>query len=105
MPEFEDGYYLASYKCVCRVNYEFPFIDTGTSYFEGATIEREFEKKMKGQSNIYDRMKCRPVLKNNRRDNSDERLYVSYAFKLHNINILKLFSIIFIIIILLDHHK
>ena len=65
MPDFESGYYLASYKCVCKANFEFPFIDYGSSYFEGATVEKEYEKKLRGLPNIYDRLKCRPVtLKN-----------------------------------------
>jgi hypothetical protein len=65
VPDFESGYYLASYKCVCKANYEFPFIDYGTSYFEGGTVEKEYDKKVRGLSNIYDRLKCRQVtLKN-----------------------------------------
>ena len=55
MPEFENGYYLASYKCVCKANYEFPFVDYGTSYFEGALVEKEYDKKVKGKPNIYER--------------------------------------------------
>jgi hypothetical protein len=61
IPDFENGYYLASYKCVCKANYEFPFIDYGSSYFEGGTVEKEYDKKVKGKSNIYDRLKCRPI--------------------------------------------
>ena len=63
MPDYESGYYLASYRCSCKANYEFPFLDYGSSYFEGATVEKEYEKKIKGQPNIYDRLKCRPVLR------------------------------------------
>lgn len=62
MPEFENGYYLSSYKCICRVNHEFPFMDYGSSYFEGATVEKEYEKMIKGMPNIYDRLKCRPIM-------------------------------------------
>ena len=65
VPEFENGYYLASYKCICKANYEFPFIDYGSSFFEGGTVEREYDKKMKGQPNIYDRLKCRPIMPKN----------------------------------------
>lgn len=61
VPDFENGYYLASYKCVCKANYEFPFLDYGSSYFEGATVEKEYDKKIKGQPNIFDRLKCRPI--------------------------------------------
>lgn len=61
MPDFESGYHLASYKCVCKANYEFPFIDYGSSYFEGGTVEKEYDKKVRGLPNIYDRLKCRPV--------------------------------------------
>ena len=50
-------------------------METGSSYFEGATVEREFEKKFKGQTNIYDRLKCRPVLRTKRENN--ERFYNS----------------------------
>jgi hypothetical protein len=52
---------LASYKCICKPNYEFPFIDYGSSYFEGGTVEKEYDKKARGQPNIYDRLKCRPI--------------------------------------------
>jgi hypothetical protein len=61
VPEYENGYYLASYRCICKENHEFPFIDYGSSYFEGATVEKEYDKKVKGQPNIYDRLKCRPI--------------------------------------------
>jgi hypothetical protein len=61
VPEFETGYYLASYKCICKPNYEFPFLDYGSSYFEGGTVEKEYDKKARGQPNIYDRLKCRPI--------------------------------------------
>jgi len=44
-------------------------METGSSYFEGATVEREFEKKFRGQTNIYDRLKCRPVLRTKRENN------------------------------------
>jgi len=66
VPEYENGFYLASYRCVCKVNYEYPYIDTGANYFEGSIVEKEFEKKIQGQANIYDRLKCRPVLDYNR---------------------------------------
>ncbi|RNA19961.1 G-coupled receptor -like protein, partial [Brachionus plicatilis] len=62
VPELESGFYLSSYKCICKANYEFPFIDYGSSYFEGATMEREFDKKMKGMPNIFERLKCRPKM-------------------------------------------
>jgi hypothetical protein len=63
VPEYENGFYLASYKCVCRKNYELPFADMGTNYFEGATVEKEYEKKIKGETNIFDRLKCRRIVK------------------------------------------
>ncbi len=66
MPDYENGYYLASYKCVCKPNYEFPFMDYGSSYFEGATMEKEYEKLIKGLPNVYDRLKCRPVMTQNK---------------------------------------
>lgn len=62
VPEFETGYYLASYKCVCKANYEFPFMDYGSGYFEGGTVEKEYEKKVKGLPNIFERLKCRPLM-------------------------------------------
>jgi hypothetical protein len=65
VPEFETGYYLASYKCVCRANFEFPFMDYGSGYFEGGTVEKEYEKKVKGLPNIYERLKCRPLTAKN----------------------------------------
>jgi hypothetical protein len=61
VPDFETGYYLASYKCICKANHEFPFADYGSGYYEGATVEKEYEKKIRGQPNVYDKLKCRPV--------------------------------------------
>ena len=56
-------------------------METGSSYFEGATVEREFEKKFKGQTNIYERLKCRPVLRTRRESDENSRLYNS-SFKI-----------------------
>ncbi|CAF0706838.1 unnamed protein product [Brachionus calyciflorus] len=64
VPEFENGFYLSSYKCMCKANYEFPFLDYGSSYFEGATVEREYDKKMKGMPNIYDRLRSPQICLN-----------------------------------------
>ncbi len=36
-------------------------MDYGTSYFEGALVEKEYDKKVKGKPNIYDRLKCRTI--------------------------------------------
>ena len=36
-------------------------MDYGTSYFEGALVEKEYDKKLKGKPNIYDRLKCRTI--------------------------------------------
>lgn len=37
-------------------------MDYGSGYFEGATVEKEYEKKVKGMPNIFDRLKCRPIV-------------------------------------------
>lgn len=89
VPEFETGFYLASYKCVCRANYEFPFIDYGSSYFEGATVEKEYDKKMKGLPNIFDRLKCRQFVEKN----GQRREYINSSITTKNTMIKSMFFV------------
>jgi hypothetical protein len=70
-------------------------MDAGPSYFEGATIEREYEKKLKGQTNVYDRLKCRPILRN-RRENDDGSHYRLYNSSIRR-DLDHLFSVIAVI--------
>jgi hypothetical protein len=98
VPEYETGFYLASYKCVCRKNYELPFADMGTNYFEGATVEKEYEKKIKGETNIFDRLKCRRVLKSRSSESAEysSNLYNDAVRLKSNINFSMLsFSLVF----------
>jgi hypothetical protein len=98
VPEYENGYYLASYKCVCKQGYEFPFVDYGSSYFEGATVEKEYDKRMNGEPNIYDRLKCRKITIRNlygRELHGDDR---SSANKNQNFLIYNLLFVVFIFI-------
>lgn len=37
-------------------------MDYGSGYFEGATMEKEYDKKVRGQPNIFDKLKCRPIM-------------------------------------------
>jgi len=36
-----------SYKCDCKVGYEYPYNDNAW-YFDGQTVEEEYRKKMAG---------------------------------------------------------
>ena len=60
IPEEETGFDLASYRCVCKVGYEYPF-NSIKNYFEGAIIEREYGKMLRGEVNAYENMQCRPI--------------------------------------------
>ncbi|CAF5165383.1 unnamed protein product, partial [Rotaria magnacalcarata] len=60
IPEEETGFDLASYRCICKVGYECPF-NSMKNYFEGALIEREYAKKLRGEINAYENMQCRSI--------------------------------------------
>ncbi|VDD76876.1 unnamed protein product [Mesocestoides corti] len=47
-----------SYKCMCRQGFEYPFNDL-TWFFDGETMEKEYDLKMLGQPSRYDLLKCR----------------------------------------------
>ncbi|KAL3881426.1 hypothetical protein ACJMK2_027869 [Sinanodonta woodiana] len=46
------------YKCECRQGYEYPLKDV-TWFFDGQTMEEEYEKKQFGLDNKFDTLKCR----------------------------------------------
>ncbi|CAF1290010.1 unnamed protein product [Adineta steineri] len=50
IPEEETGFDLASYRCVCKTGHEYPF-GSMKNYFEGAIIEREYAKMLRGEIN------------------------------------------------------
>jgi len=60
IPEEETGYDLSSYRCVCKIGYEYPF-GSIKNYFEGAIIEREYSKMLRGEINAYENLQCRPI--------------------------------------------
>ncbi|UJR14002.1 hypothetical protein I4U23_001002 [Adineta vaga] len=60
IPEEETGFDLASYRCVCKSGYEYPF-GSMKNYFDGAIIEREHSKMLRGEINAYENMQCRPI--------------------------------------------
>ncbi|CAM2700196.1 unnamed protein product [Rotaria socialis] len=60
IPEEETGFDLASYRCICKVGYEYPF-NSMKNYFEGALIEREYGKMLRSEINAYENMQCRPI--------------------------------------------
>jgi hypothetical protein len=60
IPEEETGFDLSSYRCVCKIGYEYPF-GSMKNYFEGAIIEREYVKMLRGEINAYENMQCRPI--------------------------------------------
>ena len=45
------GFRFGSYQCVCRHGYKHPF--SSMAWFDGETMEQEYEKKQNGQSNRY----------------------------------------------------
>jgi len=48
-----------SYKCECKVGYEYPFNDRAW-YFDGQTMEEEYRKYLHGDlQNRYDNLRCR----------------------------------------------
>nr|VZI02195.1 unnamed protein product [Spirometra erinaceieuropaei] len=47
-----------SYKCMCRQGFEYPFNDLSW-FFDGETMEREYELKLLGKPSRYDLLKCR----------------------------------------------
>lgn len=48
-----------SYKCECKVGYEYPYNDNAW-YFDGQTVEEEYRKKMAGdKQSRYDHLQCR----------------------------------------------
>ncbi|KAL5965208.1 hypothetical protein TSMEX_007066 [Taenia solium] len=47
-----------SYKCMCRQGFEYPFNDL-TWFFDGETMEKEYELMVQGQPSRYDLLKCR----------------------------------------------
>lgn len=47
-----------SYKCMCRQGFEYPFNDL-TWFFDGETMEKEYELMIHGQPSRYDLLKCR----------------------------------------------
>jgi len=60
IPQEETGFDLASYRCVCKPGYEYPF-GSSKNYFEGAIIEREYSKMLRGDVNAYENMRCRAI--------------------------------------------
>lgn len=60
IPEEETGYDLASYRCVCKPGHEYPF-GSMKNYFEGAMVEREYGKMLRGDINAYENMQCRVI--------------------------------------------
>lgn len=60
IPDEESGYDLASYRCVCKPGYEYPF-GSMKNYFQGAIVEREYAKMSRGEFNAYENMQCRPI--------------------------------------------
>ncbi|XP_074642208.1 uncharacterized protein LOC141899673 [Tubulanus polymorphus] len=52
-------YKLGGYKCECRQNYEYPFNDERSWYFDGQAMEEEYRKMMAGENHRYHLYKCR----------------------------------------------
>ena len=47
------GFTLGGYKCECRQGYEYPFADEASYYFEGFTVDKEYQKMLDGKENLY----------------------------------------------------
>ncbi len=46
---------------MCRQGFEYPFNDL-TWFFDGETMEKEYELKLMGEKSRYDMLKCRQGL-------------------------------------------
>uniref|UniRef100_A0A6P7EZK0 Probable G-protein coupled receptor CG31760 n=1 Tax=Diabrotica virgifera virgifera TaxID=50390 RepID=A0A6P7EZK0_DIAVI len=49
------GFRRGSYKCVCRPGFYFPDIKAERRYYNGTVLEEEYEKRMLGEDNQYDK--------------------------------------------------
>ncbi|KAG5883758.1 hypothetical protein JTB14_027278 [Gonioctena quinquepunctata] len=49
------GFRRGSYKCVCRPGFYFPDIKAERRYYNGNVLEEEYEKRMMGEPNLYDK--------------------------------------------------
>ncbi|XP_031630067.1 uncharacterized protein LOC116345119 [Contarinia nasturtii] len=47
------GFRRGSYKCVCRKGFYFPDTNLSQKYFNGSTLEEEYEKLMLGEMSLY----------------------------------------------------
>ncbi|GAB0088414.1 uncharacterized protein DMENIID0001_028240 [Sergentomyia squamirostris] len=47
------GFRRGSYKCICRRGFYFPDTISSQKYFNGSTLEEEYEKFMLGESSMY----------------------------------------------------
>ncbi|XP_063697813.1 uncharacterized protein LOC134828756 [Culicoides brevitarsis] len=48
------GFRRGSYRCFCKIGFYFPDISTDQKYFNGSTLEEEYEKYMLGEVSTYD---------------------------------------------------
>lgn len=89
IPDEETGYDLASYRCICKIGYEYPF-GSMKNYFEGAIIEREYRKMLRGEINTYENMQCRPIDKE-----LEPRYYMSDSIQIKNSFVFVFFYVFF----------
>ncbi len=52
------GFGRGSYKCECRQGYEYPYNDRAW-YFDGQTMEKEYQEQQAGRYSRYHTLKCR----------------------------------------------
>ncbi|XP_065570899.1 metabotropic glycine receptor-like isoform X2 [Artemia franciscana] len=48
------GFRRGSYRCDCREGFYFPDVTSSLKYFNGSSIEEEYEKKLMGETTVYD---------------------------------------------------
>lgn len=95
IPEEETGFDLASYRCVCKPGYEYPF-GSMKNYFEGAMLEREYTKMLRGESNTYENMRCRPI------DQQLEPRYILSDTVRRSTSLALLFGLLFVQVLLVE---
>ncbi|CAF1327965.1 unnamed protein product [Adineta steineri] len=87
IPEEETGFDLASYRCVCKTGHEYPF-GSMKNYFEGAIIEREYAKMLRGEINAYENMQCRSI-----DQQLEPRYYMSDSVRIKNMFLVHCFCL------------
>ena len=92
IPLEETGFDLASYRCVCKTGFENAF-SSMKSHFEGAMVEREYAKMLRGELNAYENLQCRPI-----DQQADSKSLTSESFSEGSSFVFNVFSLLFLLV-------